>query len=120
MGFSISIDDFGTGYSSLSYLQKLPVKSLKIDQSFIKDISENVNDAIIVKAIVSMADSLELNVIAEGIETLEQLTKLQEYHCQQGQGFHFSEPLPADRITALYSPHYQSQNSLSTNILTTN
>lgn len=98
LGFGISIDDFGTGYSSLNYLKKLPVQVLKIDKSFIKDITRNGNDAAIVKAIIAMAESLELTVIAEGVETKEQLTILKEFHCQQGQGFHFSKPLPLDHI----------------------
>ncbi|MCK4743217.1 MAG: EAL domain-containing protein [Sulfuriflexus sp.] len=93
MGITLAIDDFGTGYSSLSYLQKFPLDTLKIDRSFVNDITENKGDASIVSAIISMAHSLGLTVVAEGVETTEQLTLLQEKKCESVQGFLFSKPI---------------------------
>ncbi len=93
LGVHISIDDFGTGYSSFSYIKHLPVDTLKIDASFIKDIHQNKESQAIVKAILSIARTLGLNVIAEGVENQEQLTVLNEDGCTQGQGFLFSQPL---------------------------
>jgi diguanylate cyclase (GGDEF)-like protein len=102
MGVRISMDDFGTGYSSLSYLQQLPLDSLKIDRSFITDLATNPKDSQIVTAIVSMAHGLRLNVIAEGVETLQQLQFLQSLNCQEGQGYFFNRPLsPADAAVVL-------------------
>jgi diguanylate cyclase (GGDEF)-like protein/PAS domain S-box-containing protein len=93
-GVHISIDDFGTGYSSLAYLQRFPVNKLKIDMAFIRDIMTNPDDAAITLAIISMAHTLKLEVIAEGVETEAQLRYLQRNHCDQIQGFYFSPPLP--------------------------
>jgi EAL domain-containing protein (putative c-di-GMP-specific phosphodiesterase class I) len=89
IGVRISIDDFGTGFSSLSYLKYFPVDILKIDQSFIRKLHNNPNDETIVKAIISMAHNLNLKVVAEGIETKEQLVFLQQHLCDEGQGFFF-------------------------------
>lgn len=100
-GFRLAIDDFGTGYSSLSYLKRFPVKLLKIDQSFIKDLTEDESDAAMVTAILAMASSLGMNVIAEGVETREQLLKLEEMGCTELQGFYLSRPLSADRVETL-------------------
>ncbi len=94
MGVSLSIDDFGTGYSSLSYLQKFPVDAVKIDKSFIRDITTNPESAAITKAIVAMADSLHLRVIAEGVETLAQVDTLKELGCREIQGYFISRPVP--------------------------
>jgi diguanylate cyclase (GGDEF)-like protein/PAS domain S-box-containing protein len=94
-GFHLAIDDFGTGYSSFKYLQKLPVSKVKIDQTFIKDIVCNPSDKAIVRAIMAVAGSLDLEVIVEGIESKDQLACLCEEGCCVGQGFHFSRPLPA-------------------------
>jgi len=94
LGLSLSIDDFGTGYSSLSYLQRLPVDALKVDQSFVQDIEHNTNSAAIAKAIVSLAHSLGLSVVAEGIETKAQLDFFKEQHCALIQGHYFSKALP--------------------------
>jgi EAL domain-containing protein (putative c-di-GMP-specific phosphodiesterase class I) len=101
MGVLISVDDFGTGYSSMSYLRRLPIDKLKIDRSFINEITARADDALIVQAIVSLAHSLRLKVIAEGVETVEQLDFLRAIGCDQYQGFHFSRPLPVREFLAL-------------------
>ena len=100
-GIQISIDDFGTGYSSLAYLRRFPIDKLKIDIAFIRDVTTNPDDAAIVLAIISMAHSLKLEVIAEGVETLAQLSYLRRHHCDQIQGYHFSRPLAAAQATEL-------------------
>ncbi len=102
MGVLVSVDDFGTGYSSISYLRRFPIDKLKIDQSFVKALDSEV-DASIVRAIVSLAHSLRLKVVAEGVETREQLAFLQSIGCDQYQGFHFSPPLPPQQFAALLS-----------------
>ena len=94
MGVSISIDDFGTGYSSLNYLKRFPIDSVKIDRSFIKDLPMDGDDAAITVAIIAMAHGLKLNVIAEGVETAEQLRFLREHKCDEMQGYYFSKPVP--------------------------
>lgn len=93
-GVTIAIDDFGTGYSSLNYLQKLPIHTLKVDQSFIKEIEDTHDDACIVNAIVSMAHGLKLNIVAEGVETETQLNYLKSLGCQEIQGFYFGRAVP--------------------------
>ena len=99
-GIRVSIDDFGTGYSSLSYLRKFPVDALKIDQSFTRQISSDGEDTVIVKAVIGMAHSLNLRVIAEGVETIEQLQFLCAHQCDEAQGYHFSKPVPAEAFAA--------------------
>jgi diguanylate cyclase len=101
MGVHISIDDFGTGYSSLSYLRRFPLDKLKIDRSFIRDLLSNSDDAAIVTAIISLAHSLRLRVVAEGVETEEQLERLRELGCDLYQGFLCSPALPAARFIEL-------------------
>jgi len=98
LGVRISIDDFGTGFSSLNYLKQFPVDTLKIDQSFVRELYNNPNDETIVKTIISMAHNLNLNVVAEGIETKEQLVFLQQHLCNEGQGYFFSKPLPVNEL----------------------
>ncbi|WP_191557121.1 sensor domain-containing protein [Metabacillus idriensis] len=102
LGVSISIDDFGKGFSSLRYLKTFPIDSLKIDKSFIKDVMTDEKDAAIITTILHLADSLSLEVVAEGIETKEQYSYLKALNCQKGQGFFFSKPLPPDEIEQRY------------------
>lgn len=101
MGFKISIDDFGTGYSSLSYLKRLPIDKLKIDQSFIRDIANDEDDKIIVEAIISLAQSMNLEVIAEGVETPEQRQLIEAQGCNLMQGYLFSRPICCEEMTLL-------------------
>ncbi|MBD0335177.1 MAG: EAL domain-containing protein, partial [Cyanobacteria bacterium Co-bin13] len=100
IGVRISMDDFGTGYSSLSYLKKFPLHGLKIDRAFVRDVAQNAQDRAMVMAIIAMTRGLHLNVVAEGVETQDQLTCLRSMGCAEMQGFLFSHPLPAEEITA--------------------
>lgn len=100
-GIEISIDDFGTGYSSLSYLKRLPINTLKIDKSFVQEVTTDPDDAAIVAAIITLAHTLKLKVVAEAVETVEQLDFLRGLKCDQMQGYLFSKPLPAEEITRL-------------------
>jgi diguanylate cyclase (GGDEF)-like protein/PAS domain S-box-containing protein len=110
MGVRLSIDDFGTGFSSLSYLKRLPIDTIKIDKSFVRDIKTDANDAAIITAIIKMSHSLNFKVIAEGVETAEQLAFLKDYDCDEMQGFYFSKPLTAEAFSALL----QSEKTLDT------
>ncbi|HSG93398.1 MAG TPA: bifunctional diguanylate cyclase/phosphodiesterase [Methylotenera sp.] len=101
MGVKLSIDDFGTGYSSLSYLKRLAIDKLKIDQSFIADIATSADDKAIVNTIIQLGHSLQLMVIAEGVETIDQLALIKEYGCDEAQGYFFSKPVPAIEAGAL-------------------
>ena len=100
MGLSLSIDDFGTGYSSLSYLKRFPVSKLKIDRSFVRDVALDPDGAAITTAIISMAKSLNLKVIAEGVEDEAQMSFLRAHHCDEIQGYYYSKPLMTDEIAA--------------------
>ncbi len=103
MGVHVSIDDFGTGYSSLSYVKKFPVDRLKIDQSFVRNLTNDPNDAAIVRAIITLGHSLNLDIVAEGVETAEQLARLREEGCDEVQGYYFGRPMPAPDFIALVS-----------------
>jgi len=101
MGVRLSIDDFGTGYSSLAYLKRFPVDSLKIDQSFVRDLTQDPEDSAITTSILLMGKSLNLKVVAEGLETQAQLDFLKALDCDEGQGYFFGRPMPAEEARAL-------------------
>lgn len=103
LGLSLSMDDFGTGYSSLAYLKKLPLAQIKIDQSFVRDITTDATDAVMVKTIIDLARNFHLEVIAEGVETVEQLDFLRSHGCAMYQGFLFGKPLPLDAFEAQFA-----------------
>jgi len=97
-GVRVAVDDFGTGYSSLSYLRKFPLDAIKIDQSFVGQITTVPDETVIVRAIISMGRSLNLRVIAEGVETQEQLDFLKAHRCDEAQGYFFSRPVPPQEL----------------------
>ncbi|MBW2186749.1 MAG: EAL domain-containing protein [Deltaproteobacteria bacterium] len=105
LGIRLALDDFGTGYSSLSYLKYFPLDQLKIDKSFVDDLPHGVNDCKMVTAIIQMGRGLGFNLLAEGVENEEQLLCLKELGCDQYQGYHFSQPVPAADFFALQSLH---------------
>ena len=98
IGVRVSLDDFGTGYSSLSYLQKMPIDTLKIDRAFIRNLHKNKKDQAFVVAIITMAHSLGMEVIAEGVELEEQFEFLKTLNCEMAQGYMFSPPVPVDEL----------------------
>ena len=101
MGFRIYLDDFGTGYSSLSYLKRFPVNTVKIDKSFVRDMNSNSSDLALVGAIIAMARSLGLEVVAEGVENLAQLKLLRQMNCRNIQGYYFSRPVALDEFAEM-------------------
>jgi EAL domain-containing protein (putative c-di-GMP-specific phosphodiesterase class I) len=103
LGVKIALDDFGTGYSSLSYMKRFPIDALKIDQSFIRDMTTDSDDASIVSAVIEMGRSLSMRVIAEGIQTRDQLKFLRDRQCPEGQGVYFGSPASAGELTELLS-----------------
>lgn len=102
LGFQISIDDFGKGYSSLSYLRSLPIDTIKIDKSFIDDISHPKHKGSLAKVIIDMGHNMNFIVIAEGVETKEQVDFLQKHECEIVQGYYYSKPLTSDELEKLY------------------
>ncbi|MEB3228504.1 MAG: EAL domain-containing protein, partial [Synechocystis sp.] len=106
-GITIAIDDFGTGYSSLSYLKQLPIDILKIDQSFIQGIPQDPDDVAIARAIVALGKSLELEIVAEGVETADHVAFLKLIGCDYAQGYFYSPPVPPANIASYYGgkPH---------------
>jgi EAL domain-containing protein (putative c-di-GMP-specific phosphodiesterase class I) len=100
MGVRLSIDDFGTGYSSLAYLKRLPVSEIKIDRSFVSNVVADEDDAAIVLSTIQLAQSLRLEVVAEGVETAPTLAALTTFGCRRVQGYYFARPLPADELDA--------------------
>jgi EAL domain-containing protein (putative c-di-GMP-specific phosphodiesterase class I) len=107
LGVHLAIDDFGTGYSSLSYLSRFPVGLLKIDGSFVKGLEEDLEDRVILSAMISLAHDLGMKAIAEGVETAEQLAWLRRMGCDMLQGYYFSEPLPFEDASVLLTANSQ-------------
>jgi EAL domain-containing protein (putative c-di-GMP-specific phosphodiesterase class I) len=101
MGVRIAVDDFGTGYSNLSYLKRFPINTLKLDRSFINDLPQSADAGTIVSSVIRMAHCLHLQVVAEGVETREQLQFLQAHDCEEGQGYYFSKPVAADECRSM-------------------
>jgi EAL domain-containing protein (putative c-di-GMP-specific phosphodiesterase class I) len=102
LGVLLAIDDFGTGFSSLNYVRQLPFRMIKIDKSFIDDVSESVHDAALVRAIVELGRALDVTTVAEGVETADQMLALRELGCDRAQGYYFSHPLPPAEVEALF------------------
>jgi EAL domain-containing protein (putative c-di-GMP-specific phosphodiesterase class I) len=99
-GIRLAVDDFGTGYSSMSYLSMLPIHTLKIDRAFVQRIGLGAEDSSIVRTMISLAKTLHLEVVSEGVETIEQFECLRDLGCDRGQGYYFARPLTGDQVTA--------------------
>jgi EAL domain-containing protein (putative c-di-GMP-specific phosphodiesterase class I) len=100
LGLQLALDDFGTGYSSLSYMRRFPIDTLKVDQSFVRDLVTDADDASVVSAVINMAKSLHMRVVAEGVETREQRSFLEDQKCSEAQGYYFSRPITASALGA--------------------
>jgi EAL domain-containing protein (putative c-di-GMP-specific phosphodiesterase class I) len=111
MGVRLAIDDFGVGYSSLTHLKRFPIDTLKVDRSFIRDIPQDPEDKAIAEAIIAMGKSLNLTVVAEGVETAEQHGFLREHACDEMQGYYFSKPVPGERFAELLRQSVESEQS---------
>ena len=109
LGVLLAIDDFGTGYSSLSYLKRFPIDRLKVDQTFVREITTNIEDAAITKAVIAMANTMDIRVIAEGVETEEQLDYLTKKHCHEIQGYYLSRPVPAHEVSSFIDSNNSKQ-----------
>jgi EAL domain-containing protein (putative c-di-GMP-specific phosphodiesterase class I) len=103
LGIQLAIDDFGTGYSSLSYIKRLPIDCLKIDKSFVDGLGQDAHDTAIVRSVIELAKSLNLEITGEGIETETQHLRLRELGCQLGQGYYFMRPMAADSVDELFA-----------------
>lgn len=113
LGIHLSIDDFGTGYSSLSYLHRFPINTLKVDRSFVSTMEDGSENGEIVSTIISLAKTLNLNVVAEGIETIHQLHQLRVLGCEYGQGYLFSRPVPVEEAEKIFVDKTRWQNIMS-------
>lgn len=113
IGLGLDMDDFGTGYSSLNYLQRFPFDTIKIDQSFVTGLSTRTENRDLIKAIVALAKNFNMNVVAEGIETVQQCTELKELGCDQGQGYLFSKPVTALMASAMIAETPESEPEFS-------
>jgi EAL domain-containing protein (putative c-di-GMP-specific phosphodiesterase class I) len=108
LGVQLALDDFGTGYSSLNYMRRFPIDTLKVDRSFVRDLALDASDASVVSAVINMGRSLHMRVVAEGVETLDQLVFLKEHGCSEAQGYYFSRPLKAPDFAV-----WMSQNNIT-------
>ena len=106
MGISLAVDDFGTGYSSLAYLKQFPISYLKIDRKFVSELPQDTEDSAITRAIINMGKALNYKIIAEGVETVEQLDFLKREHCEYAQGFLLSKPVSAQNFESWYRTNF--------------